>query len=426
MSKKKFLLTDPTLKGGNTGLPKRSSPEYQTQMPRRFQRALLILSLMVLGGGTFISCSNEDEAEIPKGNVAGIPSDDLASANPTITSSNTVIPNVAYTLEKVEDATIVKLDMTGIQIPSQTKGLKAIGTVESKWLKLYGTGHGNQNIWIELDGVPKGILVENNSDKDINQKIKTDVVFLVDNSGSMGEEANAVARDIMEWSQKLANSNLDVQFGCVGYNDYGSISGAINLTSEEDLSTYLNRSYGTNRTKGFEGTDAAQLANKASSLGYTRGENGVMALRFADENFQFRTGSNRIYVNFTDEPNQPDGKSAWSVEYVKDQLQWPSYKGTVHTVYSGYDFNENPNYAEYPWKLSEYTGGTVIRTNASFTGVTLDNLPVTGAMENSYVIKLTNIHIDGKSHILKITVYDKEKNVMAEKNVSITFSSMQQ
>lgn len=58
----------------------------------------------------------------------------------------------------------------------------------------------------------------NNSDNEENRVLAADVVFLVDNSGSMGEEANAIARDIIDWAEKLAASSLDVRFGCVGYD----------------------------------------------------------------------------------------------------------------------------------------------------------------------------------------------------------------
>ena len=64
-------------------------------------------------------------------------------------------------------------------------------------------------------------------------------------------------------------------------------------------------------------------------------ECGVAALRMADENFAFRTGANRVYVDFTDEPSQPNGKEEFTVEYVNPvNNNWPTTKGTIHTVYS--------------------------------------------------------------------------------------------
>lgn len=156
----------------------------------------------------------------------------------------------------------------------------------------------------------------NNSDNEENRVLAADVVFLVDNSGSMGEEANAIARDIIDWAEKLAASSLDVRFGCVGYD--GGINGVLNITTIEDLNEYLSRYPGTSRTSYFGGDDASTLSSASYSY-RTGGECGMAALRFADKQFSFRTGANRIYVNFTDEPNQPGGQSAFSVFYLNDQ-----------------------------------------------------------------------------------------------------------
>ena len=349
--------------------------------------------------------------------IAGIPSDDLADPNPEITTPTTTIPNVNYTFEYEGDDAILRLDMTGVQDPNSEDG----------WLNLVGTG-GNgankQNIWVSLDGKPKGIAVYNNSENEGDHVLLTDVVFLVDNSGSMSEEANAIARDIVNWANTSASSNLDVRFGCVGYD--GTLSGALDLTDVSALSTYLNRSTGTSRTRGFFGANASSLQSAASQYSTGYSECGVAALRFADEHFTaFRNGASRIYVNFTDEPNQPTGNANWSVNYVNNQNQWNAAKGTIHTVYSDANTNytERVNYEEYPWRLSEYTGGTKLFTSSSFTGVTLNDLPVTGAMQNSYIIRFTNIRdlMDGQTHEVKITILSEDGTVQGEKTFYIVF-----
>lgn len=121
---------------------------------------------------------------------------------------------------------------------------------------------------------------------------------------------------------------------------------------------------------------------------------------------------NRIYVNFTDEPNQPGGYTRNSVEFFKDQANWNTAQGTVHTVYSG-----SHNYTnEAPWLLSEYTGGTTLYASSTFTGVSLSDLPVTGAMTNSYIIKFldTSDLTDG-THTVVVTILSKDGSVRAEK-----------
>lgn len=362
------------------------------------------------------SCSSDDEETVEQEEekvlIAGIPSDDDATPNPDIDGQTTTIPNVSCTTEREGDDLIVRLDMTGVQ---DANGID--------WLRLRGTGYGaEQNIWLEVDSKPKGILVYNTADDQNNEtQMKADLVFLVDNSGSMSEEADAIARDIVSWSQKLAESGLDMRYGVVGYD--GQLSGALNITDVNSLAEFLNYRSGTYRTYHFGGPDATALQNAASSYHNYYNECGTAALRFADEQFSFREGANRIYVNFTDEPNQPRGNEGFSVEYVNNQTNWNSSKGTIHTVYSGYTFTESPLYEEYPWKMSTYTGGTFLTAPSNFSGVSLESLPVTGAMTNSYIIRFTNVAdlFDGQQHEVKITILSPDGTTKAEKKFYLVF-----
>jgi hypothetical protein len=373
-------------------------------------------SVFLLGVFSLSSClENGDETIILETEtVLGIPSDDKADPNPVISNPNADIPNIQYITEKIDGQYVMRIDMTGIQDPN-TK----------EWLKLFGISsneESSQNIWVSVDNKPKGFIVKNTIDnEDNNRRVMNDIVFLVDNSGSMSEEANAIARDIISWAQKLS-STLDVKFGCVGYD--GRITGAINLTSYNAMSEYLNRSTGTSRTVGFSGTDAEKLEYAASSYANSYNECGTAALRFADEQFTFRNGANRIYINFTDEPNQPNGQEGFSVLFVNDQNNWNTSQGTIHTVFSGNkNFTESFYYNEYPWRMSDYTGGTTLYASSSFTGVTLDDLPVTGALQNSYVIYFTNIKefMDGQVHQVKITVLSEDGTVRGEKIFYVIF-----
>ena len=365
----------------------------------------------------FVSCL-EDHTDtlhlVPGINDSGLSSDYLADENPQIGNANASIPNVYYTIEGEGDDAVVRLDMTGIQNPATRD-----------WVRLIGTAETGTNVWLCVDCQPKYIQVYNTID-DVDETIvaKNDIVFLVDNSGSMDAEADAIARDIVSWSKSLT-SKFDVCFGCVGYN--GLITGAINMTTVENVSQYLNRSSGIDRTFGFSGSDASRLKSAAYSYDLiSQEECGVAALRYADENFTFRQGANRIYINFTDEPNQPGGKSGFSVRYLESQTTWPTTKGTIHTVYSGStSFTESSFSREKPWKMSDYTGGTTLYTSGSFSGVSLQNLPVTSAIQNSYIIRFSNISefMDGKSHEIKITVYAEDGAVRAERRFYINFGS---
>lgn len=340
--------------------------------------------------------------------VADIPLDEDAEPNPAIEGDNTTnIPNIQYTLVEEDGSIVCRVDMTGVQ-----------GANSGDWMYLLGTNEPGQNVWVEVDGVPKGIKVYNTSDNEGQRVLPVDLVFLVDNSGSMSEEADVIARDITAWAQALSQSSLDIRFGCVGYD--GAITGECELTSYEVLAAYLNRSNvsGTSRTVGFMETDLYEYASQYRTGGMSSNECGMAALRFATERFSWRNGANRIFVNFTDEPNQPAGIERFSVESLR--TDWSANLGTIHTVFS----NTTERYTEYNYLMSQYTGGTVINTNSSFTGVTLSSLPITGALQNSYVIRFTNIEelIDGQPHEVKITILSADGSVRAERIFYVIFT----
>lgn len=355
------------------------------------------------------------------GTIAGIPSDDQAEPNPEIENIeiNAVIPNVQCQATVEGNDVIIRMTMTGVKDENATDP-------DDMWLTLLGTGEPGQNIWLEVDGKPKGIDVYNTSEDEEDENVGTvytDFVFLVDNSGSMGEEADAIANDIVAWAQIL-NQNLDVQFGIVGYD--GCIHGAVDVASYEVLSSYLNNrgNTGTSRTYGYAGDNALALEAVAPSYGSAcQSESGVAALRFADENFTFRPGANIVYVNFTDEANYTFGGTDYSVTYVEQH--WAPSQGTIHSVIS--DPNLRPvsesEYYEDPTRMSTATGGTILITDSSFSGVSLSDLPVTGAMQNSYVIRFTNVDelFDGQLHEIRITIVSADGSVKAEKVFYIEF-----
>ena len=376
------------------------------------------------------SCLKDDEETIllpTPITIQGIPSDYSATLNPNIIDPNAIIPNYQYEEEDEEEGLFVyRLDMTGIMNPNT-----------HEWLDLYGTGLSNQNVWLSLDDTPKGILVKNHSeDGSISRKF--DLVFLVDNSGSMREEAEALARDITNWANSLASSGLDIVFGCVGYggnvgdqynhlvDGYG-VTGALNLSNVSLLNQFLNERdvYGTDRTKGYWGDDSETLSSIAHASYYSAGgECSIQAARFSNEHFNFRVGSNRVYVNMTDDANYPGGQQQWSINYLTETKAWNPSMGTIHTVYSGNTaYSNQPLYKEQSWLISEYTGGTVLYANEDFSGVSLNDLPVTGAMQHSYSIYFTVPESlkDGLYHSLKVTVLSQDQSVRAERYFSIQF-----
>lgn len=383
-------------------------------MTSKLLKMLSLMAIMAYSAFTFSSClSNGDDTivlvpEKPE-NPLGIPSDDDAGEAPDVEEPTINLPGVNGTVNVESGWAYMALTMNGIW------DKKA-----NDWLVLKGTGAQDQNTWLSVDGEPKGIDIYNNSENE-GRIIATDVVFLVDNSGSMSEEANAIANSIIAWVEELSQTGIDLKVGCVGYDVNGDISGAINLTDAQYLYTYLNRTSGTDRTVGFSGDDASTLReNSYASDYYAPDECGMAALHFAHDNFKFRSNANRIYINFTDEGNQPGGNNYCSVEWLNPNKNdnWNPAYGTIHTVYSGGSLN-----GEDPALMSEYTGGTVIKANSSFTGVTLSSLPVTGAIANSYVIRFTNIdkYLDNMTHRLMLTIISTDGSVRAVRTFDMIF-----
>lgn len=404
---------------GSDGTPGASGDSFFSSVT--VENGYLVLVLAATG----------EEISIPFDNNAaiGIP-DSQAGTTPTIQGeSNLTIPQPAfYVDENNED--ILNMSLTGIQIPET-----------GEWMELFGTGDARQNIWVEVDGKPKAITVINSETVQARtrgamsriaplSRAKADVVFLVDNSGSMSEEANTVAQEIIDWSTTLSQT-MDVQFGCVGI-DHNYVNGAIDITTVEALHDYLNNrighTYGIYRTTGYVD---ANLETKAAAYNNAGGECGGIMLHFADENFTFRSGANRIYVHFTDEPNQPNNHVEWSVESVNTaspDYNWGATRGTIHTVFSDLynyrpdTYNWTPLRYEDPRLFATYTGGTTIDTDASFSGVSLEDLPVTGAITNSYIIQLniTTDMLTGK-HTVTIVILSTDGNYRAE----ITFQDVE-
>ncbi len=385
---------------------------------RGFSYATLALAAL-----TFASCSDDDDDVSTANQELGIPDDSEATQAPVISNPTVTLPNSAVAVKEEKGHSYLAIDMTGVWDESTNSWLKLIGTADKSM----------QNVWVTVDGKPKGIDVYNVAD-DNSRTLLADVVFLVDNSGSMSEEADAVANSILNWTDALTRSGFDLRVGCVGYGaDTHAIDGGINLTTTDALYDYLNRSYGTYRTRDFGGDDADELAYQACQSGnFENGsyhECGMVALHFANKNYTFRGGSNRIYVNFTDEPNQPYGIELWSVEYLNpDNDYWKTNFGTIHTVYSGSERDSyrywDDLYDEKPWLMSTYTGGSNIFVDSYANDWDLTTLPVTGAMQNSSVIRCTNIDAlkDGNSHEIKITVQSLDKAVRAEKVINFNFA----
>ncbi len=131
---------------------------------------------------------------------------------------------------------------------------------------------------------------------------------------------------------------------------------------------------------------------------------------FADSLYSWRAGAQRVFINFTDESTQPDGYYNWSTEYMCNEILG---RATIHTVFSNdtttYDGESGYGWQdlidERPWAFSECTGGTIKFVDEYATGLNLADLPVAGALSNSYLVEYVTAGSNAV-HTVVITIKD--------------------
>ena len=361
-------------------------------------RKLLLLFVLVFTSFVFFSCDTTDN---PEDKNTDIPADPTGVTVPAPTKNN-VLPTASFS----NSGSRVKLNLIGLIDPTTNQPIA---------LSYDANNPQSSNIFVEEDGVVQGLKV---SKVGTGNVLTADLVFLVDNSGSMDEEADSVAASIINFANFLQASGLDVKFAVVGFSVSGDINGGINFTTAQNLSTYLNRYTGTYRTEEFSGPDSAALANRAYTFGYAGDENGVMAALFADSVYGWRSGAQRVMILFTDEPTQNLDGVSWTNAVGCNLL---SGKATIHTVFSGdttyYNNTFWDEYKEEPAAISRCTGGTIKYIPYDATGLSLKDLPVAGALANSYLVEFVTAK-NGVAHTVKITVYTSSADGVQTFNVT--------
>lgn len=343
----------------------------------------LLSFLLILGIVSFWSCTTKTE---PK-DEDGIPPDPTNVSVPP-TEHNNIVPNAEFT---PASGNKIVVNLTGLVNPTTGQPITLYADYSG----------GNYNFYLEEDGVLKGVKLTKVSTSNV---LKADIVFTVDISGSMGQEADSVANGIIALANFLSAAGLDVKFGIVGY--YGYIAGALNLTTATELEAFLTRPYmtGTSRPRGFAGDDSTNLQMAASTYANDHSsysEDGVVGILFADSLFAWRSGAQKVFINFTDEGTQPDYEYKWSTANICDNF--PGY-ATVHTVFSA-DTNQTWTNLQWekPWAMSECTGGTAFFMNSNADSLDLTVLPFTTALTNSYKAEFNSANPTG-THDVVITI----------------------
>lgn len=121
--------------------------------------------------------------------------------------------------------------------------------------------------------------------------IKTDIIMIVDESGSMGGIQTNLRNNIGLFASILSASGIDAQYGLVGY---GSSSVLPRMLT--DLTT----------ASGFGTAALGLLTNGATEPGYVATAFALNALDGQASKFTFRTDSVKNIIIFTDEPTNGD------------------------------------------------------------------------------------------------------------------------
>lgn len=286
-----------------------------------------LIILFAISIFVFNSCrENTTETQLPE-----IPPDPAGSV-PQVVKNNVVPSGRFYTVELERR----RLNLSGI-------------VINNYGIDLYGTGDPDQNIWLEIDDVNKGILVKRVSSQN---RLKADIVFCVDVSGSMNDAiVDSIANTIASFSNYIYRYGIDARFGGVGF--VGDIRGVKFLTDDvANFKTWV-------KTKRFIDTSTQVLFPEFGSSSLN--ENPVSAIRYADSLFNWRLDAQKVFVVFTDVPVKPSSREDWSVNWVRNNLRG---KGIIHVVFANdtskfTNLWSTPNLSnQNPKDLAAVTGGT--------------------------------------------------------------------
>lgn len=392
---------------------------------------LLMASCLDSGDETFVLNNGGGNAGADDG--LGIPYDDEAGDTPEVypNGGGTGAGSEADESDGAGDGDIpnwpVVITREGYGYVSLT-GIRDPRT--HQWLSLVGTGNEGQNVWLDIDGKAKAVDAYNLYSSESNKyPVRHDVVFLINNSNSMKEEVEHIAEQIGHWGKDMADAGIDFRVGMVSYGEGdASVSGAHDLASIADIEAFIDRSTAS-MVEGFAGANAVALETAAKSGDYYSGysnECAVVAMAYANDLFSFRSSSNRIYILFNDEPNQPGGEHKWSALSLRpEDTEWQSQYGTVHSVYGGrLTFTEQMLHTEKPWRLARYTGGTAQFYDGKYTVAPLSDFIVSQAMKHSYILRFrldSSYRTAGAMHTVRVTIKTPDGNVQRQKIKKMSF-----
>ena len=239
------------------------------------------------------------------------------------------------------------------------------------------------NVKVFEDGKAQGFLLEKVS----RVRNKVDIVFIVDVTGSMGEEINGVKSSMINFINDLESSGLDAKVAIVPYDDYVPTKDYTYSPSWLDLSNLSDAS--------------SYVGDLIAAGGGDFPENAYGAIMYAWNNVSWRSDSQRIFILLTDAFSHYKGDSGWvdstnnfSPEFTKNEIiSALSGYATLYMVasidpyYGDYYHKGDSNFSHPgdPREIAIRTGGFVIYQSGS-EEVDLSSIGLTEAITSSYII----------------------------------------
>ncbi|MFA4906146.1 MAG: vWA domain-containing protein [Candidatus Margulisiibacteriota bacterium] len=227
------------------------------------------------------------------------------------------------------------------------------------------------------------------------ERLPADVVFILDNTGSMSSRIVAVKNSIAGFAATLEAAGMDVAFGAIAFGDYSKTKSAMAGQPVEFSSLDIDGTTTTDAS-ATSTTNATTLATWLNALsgfnGYDGPENPLDALKYAYSHFHWRSGSQKIFVlitdiechmNIPDSGNYPSGdttKSPISENNIPDMVSTLSGKATVHVV--SYDYTSATTPEGDTRDLADGRGGGKTTAEAvANTGGKWIELPASGNID---------------------------------------------
>ena len=221
-----------------------------------------------------------------------------------------------------------------------------------------------------------------------------DIIFVIDDTGSMGGEIDQVRDNVISFVDQLEASGVNFALGLTTYKDDVTLYNEGTLT--EDASAFR-----------------SQISDLFASGGGDFAENGLAATEVSLNSFSFRPGSQKIFVLITDATSQtpPDhGSHVTPDPPALDALIGDLRGAGVTTYVAG---PEHPQYTGVG-SLSEETGGRFFPVTAPFDSI-LDD--ISSAVSDSYVVSYCaeNDSLDGTTRTVRVEVNADGESNFAER-----------